>query len=136
MSIREWHKLRRSAAYSAILGLLFQLALVALHTSSAFAALASAGEAGQSTTIICTGHGFERVAIDEAEETTGTTGAPGVYKSCPGCLGTTGTPGMANAILLPLPSGEIVGQNYAIAESGATGRLTSAPRNRGPPLQT
>ncbi len=135
MKIRRWHKLRRSAAYLAILGLLLQSALVVLHASSAFAALAS-GEAGDSTTIICTGHGFERVAVDEADGSLDGTGTPTLYKSCPGCLGITGAPAMANAIVLPVPSGQIVGENYVIANSAASGRLQSAPRNRGPPLQT
>jgi len=137
MRIRRWHKLRRSAACSAILGLLLQSLLVVLHASSAFAALAAgAGEAGASAAIICTGHGFERVAIGETDGSPDGGGAPTLYKSCPGCLGNTGAPGLAYAIVLPAPSSGIVGQKYVIAENGATGRLQSAPRNRGPPLQT
>jgi len=134
MKIRRWHKLRRGAAYLAILGLLLQSALVVLHASSAFAALAS-GAAGDSTTVICTGHGFERVTVDETDASLDETGTPTLYKSCPGCLGITGAPAIANAIVLPVPSSDIVGQKYVNAESGAHGRLQSAPRNRGPPLQ-
>lgn len=125
--------MRRSAAYLAILGLLLQSALVVMHASSAFAALA-AGEAGVSTTIICTGHGFERVAVDETDASLDGTGAPTLYKSCPGCLGITGAPAMANAIVLPTPSCEIVGETYVNADSEANGRLLSTPRNRGPPI--
>ena len=136
MKIRKRHKLRKGAAYAAILGLLLQSFFVMLHASSAFAALAAgATEAGADSVIICTGHGFERVAIDEGEGTQGEDGTQTLYKTCPGCLGTLGTPGIAQFVALPVPSGFAFSESYSAVQESATGRADCVPRSRGPPLQ-
>lgn len=136
MRIRRWHKLRSGAAYLAILGLLLQSLFVMLHASSAFAAMAAgATEAGADSVIICTGHGFERVAIDEGEGTPDDDGTQTLYKTCPGCLGTLGTPGIAHLVVLPVPSGFAFGESYSAVQESATGRADCVPRSRGPPLQ-
>ena len=135
MKIRKRHRARSIAASAAILGLLLQSFFIVLHASSAFAALAAGAEdGGAESVVICTGHGFERVAIDEGEGTQGEDDAQTLYETCPGCLGIMGTPGFANIVVLPVPSGFAYSESYFAVHESASGRVDCAPRSRGPPL--
>ena len=65
MSINGCKKFKRIAVSFAILGLLFQAALVAVSIPSAFAAgIPKDLPAGYTSIVICTGAGMERIVID------------------------------------------------------------------------